>query len=105
MKYERICIMDKQHYEYCPSCNKYSHLPRWMMSFCSDNCHDIFGVFCSYSRGEITKAEAKARLESLDTSRNELFREDFKKQYDEIMVDDAPKKRCRKRKKPDSEVI
>ena len=104
MKYERICIMDGTHYEYCPNCNKYNHLPRWMMSFCSDKCHDAFTVFCSYKRGNVTKADARKILEGLNLSNAELLREDFKKIYEEIMNDNQPKKRYKRKKKPDSEL-
>lgn len=109
MKNMRICIMDGKEYEYCPSCHKYDNLPRWMMSFCSDNCHDIFAVFCEYRQNKISKADAAEKLKVLVSDASALSA-NFKKTYDEIMTEDkppveaAPKKRSKVKKKPDSEL-
>lgn len=68
MKHERICVVCGKHYAYCPACDEYKDLPKWMFAFCSENCKDIYSTFNALNAGTISEEDAKARFKELDIS-------------------------------------
>ena len=87
-KFDKTCIVCKNNYKYCSTCAKYKNKPRWMQSFCSENCLEVYRVLRDYRNGNLTIKETKEKLEMLDTSRNEYYSNSFKTTYEEIMTAD-----------------
>lgn len=85
-KGERICVLCKKKYQFCPVCNPEDNLkPTWYFCWCSDNCHDIDIVTSAFEDKRITNIEAKKKLEELDLSRKEYFGESYQKSIASIM--------------------
>ena len=102
-KGERICMLCKNTYQFCPVCNPIDQLkPTWYFCWCSQNCKDIDDVTCAFEDGRMTDIEAKAKLDKLDLSRQEYFGESYKRsiasinkakpQYKKIDVNKAKNK-------------
>lgn len=75
-RFDKKCFCGKT-YLFCSGCDDYKKLPRWMESFCSDNCRKIFNAIMEFRAGVKTVGEAKAVLEECDLSSRD--------QYDEKM--------------------
>ena len=84
MKHERECEICGAHYEYCPNCDSYAHLPRWMFLFHSKNCKNIYDIINDYRTGALNADKAKTRLSKLDMSGRDTFKAPIKKIIDEI---------------------
>lgn len=69
----RKCIVCRKEYIYCPNCGHADPTETWRNSFCSENCRSIFKVCQDYVTGAIKPAEAKKKIEELDTSRLDKF--------------------------------
>lgn len=69
----RKCIVCGSEYEYCPSCNKYSNMPRWKFNFDLENCKNIFMIASAYNSKTITSDEARAQFEACDLSNKDSF--------------------------------
>lgn len=85
---ERICVVCKERYKYCPRCQEDRDKELWHFSFHDLNCKNIYNVLSSYEDGRLSAFEAKAQLANLDLSKIENFGESYKKSiakiYDEI---------------------
>lgn len=90
MKHERICVVCGSKYSYCPNCDSYNHLPRWMFSFHDENCMNIWSVINDYNAGVKTASEARAELQKLDLSKRDTFTESFKGVIAKINSEGAP---------------
>jgi len=84
-KNNKTCIVCGKKYTYCNTCGEYRHLPIFMVTFCGQNCLDVYNVLSGYEGGEIDKNTAKNKLESLDTSRHMYYSGSFKKTFNKIM--------------------
>ena len=73
MPQPRKCIVCKKEYIYCPNCGHTDPTETWKNSFCSENCRSIFKVCQDYVTGAIKPAEAKKKIDELDTSRLDKF--------------------------------
>lgn len=84
-KLNKICVLDKKAYHYCSSgCKDSIGKPPWMMSFCSENCKDIFSTISSFKSGNKTAQEARAILDKCDLSNKDNFAESVQKIIDDI---------------------
>lgn len=81
MIHERTCIICGKHYSYCPNCERYNDMPRWMYLFDDEECKNIYLVINDYRTGAITKDEAMTMLYPYDVSK---VKGNFKKYIDEI---------------------
>ena len=72
-KFKRICTICHKEYEYCPTCSKYSHLPRWMDAYCSENCKDLYNITAGWINGWLDKDVEIARLSKMDLTNKKQF--------------------------------
>lgn len=84
-KNNKTCLICGKQYTYCNTCGEYRHLPIFMVTFCGQNCLDVYNILSGYEGGEIDKNTAKNELESLDTSRHMYYSGSFKKSFNKIM--------------------
>lgn len=84
-KNNKTCLICSKQYTYCNTCGEYRHLPIFMVTFCGQNCLDIYNILSGYEGGEIDKNTAKNELESLDTSRHMYYSGSFKNSFNKIM--------------------
>lgn len=73
LKNNKVCCVDGTVYTYCPSCGADRNKPAWMMSFCCENCRDVYKAVAAYGASKITKDEAKEKLDKCDLSKKETF--------------------------------
>lgn len=98
-RFYKQCLVCKTTYEFCQFCSRFDHLPRFMTTFCSQNCKDVFDTACAYEQGKMSQGEAKENLNNLDLSRrmyytgsiatsvNKILGEDSKKETEEVVVE------------------
>ena len=72
-RFERICTICGKQYEYCPTCSKYDHLPRWMDAYCSENCKDLYNITAGWVNGWLDKDVEMVRLGKMDLSNLNKF--------------------------------
>jgi hypothetical protein len=102
-KFNKVCVLDFQKYSFCGSCSSFAKYPRWMESFCSDNCHIIFNTIMEYKAGVKTPAECAEILKGCDLSKRDSFDQVInnyitailaegvnEKSFDEKSVEDKP---------------
>ena len=73
-------------YDYCPNCDKYKDEPRWKITFCSENCKDIFDTLVKHTVGKFSTKEAQKALSKLDLSGKGGFDADIRDHIDSIMA-------------------
>lgn len=85
-KNKRQCIVcpTKHLYEYCPACGKGDPSKKWMFTFCSENCKDIYSILENYSKSNIDAIKAKDELSKYDLSDKDNYIGTLKKLVDEI---------------------
>ena len=86
-KFDKTCTVCQGSYKYCSGCSDYAHYPRWMESFCSDNCRKIFNIYMKNKAGLMNAAEAKAELLKCDLSNKDHFEEGLKAGIEAILSD------------------
>ena len=87
MVYTRTCICCGKQYEYCPHCGESKNKPRWLVNYDDEGCHVAFQTVTDYLAKEITKEEAKEKLESVDLKNRKMFKASVSKYVDEILDD------------------
>lgn len=80
------CVLCGKEYYYCNVCN--STDPSWMISFCSDNCRQIYNVVASYSMKKLTQEQANGKLKELDLKNENNYSEATKGLLSEINVEE-----------------
>ena len=65
-RFDRTCTICGNKYEYCATCSKFSHLPRWMDAYCSENCKDLYNITAGWANNWLDKDIEIARLEKCD---------------------------------------
>lgn len=88
-KFDKSCSVCQSAYKYCSGCSDYASYPRWMQSFCSDNCRKIFNIYMMHKAGVKNNAEAKVELLKCDLSKKDQFDDTFKKSIESILADPA----------------
>ena len=86
-KFDKTCTVCQGSYKYCSGCSDYAHYPRWMESFCSDNCRKIFNIYMKNKAGLMNAAEAKSELLKCDLSNKDHFEEGLKAGIEAILSD------------------
>lgn len=84
VKNNKVCCVDGTVYTYCPSCGADRNKPTWMMSFCCENCRDVYKAVAAYGANKITKDEAKEKLDKCDLSKKETFTASTQRLIEEI---------------------
>ena len=68
-KYKRICPICSRAYAYCSKgCTEYSHLPRYMDTFDTENCQTLYNICAGFVNGWLSKEEEANRLKDTDLS-------------------------------------
>ena len=68
-KYKRICPICSRAYAYCSKgCTEYSHLPRYMDTFDTENCQTLYNICAGFVNGWLSKEEEANRLKNTDLS-------------------------------------
>lgn len=83
-KLNKTCCVDGVKYSYCNNCSDDANKPRWMISFCSENCKNIYEAVAGYGAGKYTKEEAKELLDKCDLSKEHDFTNATKRLLKEI---------------------
>lgn len=80
----RNCIVCGKEYEYCNRCSSHATMPTWMALYHDDNCRSIMNIATEYMAGNLTKAEAKSKLDDCDLTNKKNFSESVLKAINEI---------------------
>lgn len=80
------CVVCGKSYDYCPHCD--SHKPRWMESYCSENCKLIFDACSGFAGGSIDKATAKEMLSGANLSKKAEFTKQIQRNIADIFAPD-----------------
>lgn len=83
-KKTRICAVCRKQYTFCPVCNEDKEKPIWYFTFCSENCHDLYGVLSGYEDGNISSDEANKKIKAFDLSRYDFFGDSYKKTIEKL---------------------
>lgn len=83
-KIRRCCVCGKE-YEYCNKCREDMNKPLWYFTFCSENCHNIYGVTSQFENGQIDSVSAKLQLDQLDLSKQNNFGKSYKNSISKIL--------------------
>ena len=78
------CIVCGKEYEYCNRCSSHATMPTWMALYHDDNCRSIMNIATEYMAGNLTKAEAKSKLDDCDLTNKKNFSESVLKAINEI---------------------
>lgn len=84
MASNRICVVDKKKYSYCPTCYNDSNKPKWMTTFCCEKCMTIFNTLVNETVGKITTDDAKNILSTLDLSDIDTYDVDIKNHINRV---------------------
>lgn len=76
--YRHCCVCGKA-YKYCNSCRGFNPLETWRITFCSENCKEIYNALSAYSDKRMIAQEAFDKLGKLDLSKRDNFGESYKK--------------------------
>lgn len=85
-KFDKTCTVCGEHYLYCSGCSDYAKYPRWMESFCSDNCRRVFKAEMDYRAGVKAIDQAKSELEHCDLSKKDNYPELLRTSIDTILA-------------------
>ena len=80
------CSICDSGYHVCYSCKDSIQLQPWKIHCCSADCYKVFQVVRGYSTGVYTKDEFKSKLQNIDLSNLDNYREHIK-----IIIKDALK--------------
>lgn len=72
-KNNKVCVLCHRPYRYCPSCMEFKTLPKWMILFDKDNCHEIFNIVAGYNQKTTSLEDARERLLNQDLSEMGLY--------------------------------
>jgi len=67
-RFDKYCSVCGTHYLYCGQCKDYELLPKWMDSYDSENCKDLYNVCAGFVNKWLSDEQEIARLKSLDLS-------------------------------------
>lgn len=83
-KKTRQCVVCGVEYAYCNSCKKDASQPSWMAIYHDENCRNIMNIATEYVAGNLTKSDAKMKLDKCDLTNKKNFKESVVKAIDEI---------------------
>lgn len=79
------CKVCGTEYSYCPHCPADKDKPKWMSTFCEENCKEIFDTLVSHTVHKISDVEARDKLKRLDLSKRETFDPDIRDYLEDIL--------------------
>lgn len=80
----RICYTCNQGYYFCPTCPSKGKTESFYNMFCSERCSKIFKTLTNETFKHITTEECKEKLQELNVSKNETFKESIRKHIDRV---------------------
>ena len=80
----RKCIVCGQEYEYCNNCKEHASHPSWKAIYHDENCRSIMNITTEYAAGNITKTEAKMKLDVCDLTNKKAFKESVLKVINDV---------------------
>lgn len=83
-KRTRKCIVCGVEYTYCNNCREYASQPSWKNIYHDENCRNIMNIATEYMAGNLTKADAKSKLDDCDLTNKKNFKESILKTIAEI---------------------
>lgn len=87
----RKCVCCGKEYEFCPNCGKKSQ-PLWMVSFCSNDCKELFNLISAYNIGRVGKVAVQTFVTEHNITGTD-YSEPIRKVLTQIEVKEAaPKK-------------
>ena len=89
-KVKRECLLCKTQYKYCNTCRDSRNDPAFMMTFCSENCKDIFKSLCDFSANIISAKECYELLEKCDLSKKENYGETTLRTLGKVYAENKP---------------
>lgn len=84
MSHIRKCICCGVEYEYCPNCNSDSRYPKWMVSYDTESCKDVFNVVSGYNMGIISADSVKGVLNKYSITDYSKYKDSIAKVLKEI---------------------
>lgn len=69
----KCCVCGKEYEAYCPSCRESVKQPAYLVSFCSENCSQVYNACAGRFSGTYTDKEAKTLLDKCDLSNKNEF--------------------------------
>lgn len=92
-KNNKTCICCGTKYTYCNRCEEFDKYPIWMTLYHDENCKEIFMTAADYLAKDISKEEAKAKLEKCDLSAKDTFNKKVLEVINTVCVEKkSPKK-------------
>ena len=83
---KRICIVCGQEYEYCNRCGADAHYPAWKSIYHDENCREIMRIATEYMANNISKSEAKKKLNSCNLENKTNFENSVSKAVNQILA-------------------
>lgn len=83
-----VCSICGNGYHICLSCKDYMKLNPWKVYCCSADCYKTFQVVRGFSTGVYTKDEFKSKLQNIDLSNLENYREHIKLMIKDVLKED-----------------
>lgn len=80
----KICIVCKEHYQYCSSCYEDVQQPRWKAIYHNENCKNLFGIATDFLAGDLEKTKAKEMLDKCDLSYKDKLHHEITRAINEI---------------------
>ena len=93
-KNNKKCIVCGKVYTFCNSCSAFDRYPRWMGIYHDENCKNVFEITSDYLSGDITKEEAKVRLDKCDLSNKQNFHKVILDAINQIYGEDKGNKKA-----------
>lgn len=81
----RCAICDGEYYV-CQSCKEFLRLEPWKIHTDTSECYKVFQIIHGYSTGIYDKAEAKEKLNNVDLSKLNTFKENIQSIINDIMA-------------------
>lgn len=83
------CSICGSGYDVCYSCKDYMQLQPWKIHCCSADCYKVFQVVRGHSTGVYTNEEFKSKLQNIDLSNLDNYREHIKTIIKDALKEDA----------------
>lgn len=104
-KFDKICVVDQKKFKYCSGCSDYARYPRWMESFCSDNCRKIFNTVMEYKARIKTVHQAADALKACDLSDLNHFEKSIGNLINTILESGSPVNKTTEEKQLEKKTI
>ena len=89
-KNNATCSICNKSYYVCMGCGNTRQLQPWKTYCCSPDCYKVFQVVKGFSTGMYAKDEFKSKLNNIDLSNLENFRESVKLVIKDALKEDKP---------------